>query len=83
MESISGDLEASFDSNKKKTGFRYKGGGRAVNFLVDNKFNIKNGQFKGDFINVKGCGIQEIAQEVSLKDNAVLSLIDAYKEFAF
>lgn len=44
------------DFNTRKSGLRYRGGGRAVNFVVDDKYTIENGIFKSEFINVKGVG---------------------------
>lgn len=44
------------DFNKIKPGLRYRGGGRAVNFLTDDKYAIKDGKFISQQINVKGIG---------------------------
>lgn len=41
---------------KKKTGVRYRGAGRAVNFIIDDKYKIVDGVFECQSINVKGAG---------------------------
>lgn len=37
--------ERIIDYSRAKPGMRYRGGGRAVNFLIDDKYAIKDGQF--------------------------------------
>eukprot|EP01083_Nonionella_stella_P154885 499605_1 len=72
------------DTDKMKPGLRQRGGGRAVSFLVDNKYKItQNGLFTADMLDVKGVGTHVLCNDLDQKKNGFLSAHDAMIEFLF
>jgi hypothetical protein len=50
-----------------KPGLRYRGGGRAANFIINNQYRIVDSQFKAETINVKGVGSEKIMEGFGVK----------------
>ena len=72
-----------FDLKQPRVSLRQRGFGRATTFIIGDTFSIENGIFKADMICTKGCGTQKYATDFTKKENGLLSMVDAFKEYAF
>lgn len=71
-------------AEKKKSGLRMKGGGRAATLFVNDEYSFdENGKVQAKMFDVKGVGTSAIHQDLQLKACGFLSAIDAFKELAF
>lgn len=96
---VENDIDSRINKDIKRIGIRYKGGGRATNFICNNKFKFsskknqlselesnifeKMEEIECDLINIKGLGTELIAPNLTEKENGLLSMIDAIKEYSF
>jgi len=69
------------DFSQKRFGMRQRGFGRAATFFAAPEFSIQDGKFNAHMISVKGNGTQKNATDFTVKENGLLSMVDAFKEF--
>lgn len=74
-------LEIQESSNKM--GIRLRGGGRVAVFFENDEFWVKDTFIQANMFDVKGVGTSIRQRDVDLKANGFLSIVDAFKEFAY
>lgn len=70
------------DLKERRFGIRQRGFGRAAAFLVGDRFSVADGHIDAELISVKGCGTQKLATDYTVKENGLLSMVDAFKAFS-
>lgn len=83
MEPVEIEEFVDLAEEKKRSGLRMKGGGRAATLFSDDEYSFADGRVEARMVDVKGVGTSVIHQDLQIKACGFLSAIDAFKELAF